>query len=196
MTHPIILASASPYKRRLLERLQLPFTWLDARVDETPGTSETAAGLAERLAQAKALAAAREHPGALVIGADQTAACNGQIFGKPQTRERAIRQIQASSGSDVHFYTSVALATGTRIIDCRRVDTTVSFRSLSPAEITGYVDREPALDCAGSFRWESLGISLFAALQSSDPTALEGLPLIALNEMLINEGINNLLSDS
>jgi len=193
---PLVLASTSPYRRRLLERLQLSFTVATPDVDETPREGEAPATLALRLGKEKALSVAAHHPSALVIGSDQVAALGQTLLGKPGTVELACEQLSLSSGREVTFYTSLALARGSTIVQETCVETCVRFRTLSTLEIEDYVHRESPLDCAGSFRWETLGIALFEQLNSSDPTALEGLPLIALTTLLKKEELNILNSVS
>lgn len=180
---PLVLASGSAYRASLLQRLQLVFTQQATGVDETPGAGETAAALAPRLALAKARAATAGAPAAWCLGADQTADCAGEILGKPGSRAAAAAQLGRMQGQTVVFHTAVALVRGDQ---CHRwVDhTQVEVRRLSPAEIHRYLDREDVLDCAGSFKCEGLGISLFERIESEDPTALIGLPLIALARLL------------
>lgn len=192
MRKSLILASTSAYKKALLSRLQLPFDALDPKVDEAFAPDESASALAERLAREKALSGSYRIPRALVIGADQVASLHGRPFGKPLSREAAMAQLRASSGNSVIFHTAVALAEDGALLEQRTMTTEVVFRDLSDREVERYVSREPALDCAGSFRWESLGITLFSALRGDDPTALEGLPLIALTTMLMNAGLSPL----
>ena len=189
-TDELILASTSPYRRRLLERLQLPFRCAAPGVDETPRAGETPLQLALRLAHAKAAAIAAQQPGAYVIGSDQVACVGATVLGKPGTRERACAQLASCSARTVAFYTAVALVRGSTLLGQRCVHTEVRFRELSDAAIADYVDREQPLDCAGSFRWEGLGICLFSALRSDDPTALEGLPLSATCDLLREAGFS------
>lgn len=187
---PLVLASSSPYRRELLGRLRLPFTVSVPDVDESPWPGEAPAATAERLAVAKAEAVAARHPDALIIGSDQVAYCAGERFGKPGTRDNARRQLRALSGQEVIFHTGLCLLnarSGRRHL--RGVPTEVRFRELSDDEIERYLDLEDALNCAGSARSEGLGISLLEWMRSDDPTALVGLPLIALAEMLRAEGI-------
>lgn len=186
----LILASTSPYRRRLLERLQLPFSCLPPEVEETPLSDERPAALALRLASEKARAVSRSFPAALVIGSDQVAALDGDCLGKPGTTANACGQLRACSGRTVHFHTAVSLARGGQEVELACIDTQVSFRSLTDAQIADYVEREQPLNCAGSFRWEALGIALFTSLKSTDPTALEGLPLIETINMLQRQGIS------
>ena len=181
MTDPtLILASGSPYRKVLLDRLRLPFS--------VPG--EQPAALAVRLAREKALVVAARRPGAIVIGSDQVASLDGEMLRKPGTAELAVDQLKACSGREVGFDTGVCVVepSGRTRTDC--VAVTVHFRSLSDAEIRRYVELDRPLDCAGSFKWESLGITLFERLETDDPTALEGLPLIALSRMLRDAGLD------
>ena len=188
----LILASTSPYRRRLLERLCLPFTCLDPAIEESMRVGESPSERASRLATEKVSAAAQTLRGdAIVIGSDQVACLDTQILHKPVTPTVAERQLAASSGRTVHFWTAVSVWTSPdqpptqRVVPCE-----VKMRVLSAAEITRYVALDEPLDCAGSFKWESLGITLFEAIRTEDPTALEGLPLIALGELLREAGIS------
>ena len=159
--------------------------------DETPLKGELPAATALRLAIAKALSLKRAVPHALIIGADQVADQNGIAIGKPGTRERARAQLSQMRGQTLIFQSGIALLnTGTGRIQSRVVPTTVRFREFSEQEIDNYLDRESALDCAGSAKSEGLGIALIASMQSDDPTALVGLPLIALTDMLLVEGVS------
>lgn len=185
----LILASTSSYRRALLERLQLPFQSVAPEVDETPRAGESAPDLAARLALAKARAVSARHPGALVIGSDQVASLDGQLLGKPLVRQRAREQLRASAGQRVTFYTGVALCRATpAFLSQRVVPFQVDFRPLTDREIDDYLAREAPWDCAGSFKCEGLGIALFERLQGDDPTSLEGLPLIALCQLLDEAG--------
>ncbi|MFC5569520.1 Maf family protein [Lysobacter yangpyeongensis] len=184
----LILASTSAYRRELLARLRLPFDVARPEVDERPLPGETPTYLAERLAIAKARVIAEREPRAFVIGSDQVAELGEQPLGKPGSRDGAIAQLGAMSGREVRFRTAVCVQ---RQGDAPRIamdTTTVRFRSLSLAEIERYVDAEQPLDCAGSFKSEGLGIALFEAIDSSDPTALIGLPLIATARLLREAG--------
>ena len=187
----IVLGSTSRYRAELLRRLLVDFEQAAPGTDETPLPNEAPTVRALRLAIAKAAAVAREYPDALVIGSDQVAELDGLILDKPGTAEHARAQLAASSGREVHFHTALCLL-DTR--DGRRhthVDhTRVRFRALDAAEIARYVEREQPLDCAGSFKCEGLGISLFEAIDNSDPSALIGLPLIALARLLRETGIS------
>ena len=190
---PLILASASRYRRALLERLDLPFEVVPADIDETPHFDEAPIGAAMRLAEAKARAVAERRPGTLVIGSDQIADLDGRHVGKPGTHEAAIAQLKALSGRTVTFHTGVALcdADSGR---CRSklVDVVSTFRPLGETEIEEYLRRERPYDCAGAVRSERLGIVLFERIVSDDPTALIGLPLIALIDLLRAEGVDAL----
>ncbi len=173
----LILASTSRYRAALFQRLGLPFDQAAPNVDETAVAGEDPGVLAARLARAKAAAIALSHPDAVVIGSDQVATLGGHTIGKPGTREAAIAQLSRASGRDVTFLTAVAVHTPGRILQHMDV-TRVAFRTLSTPEIERYVDAEQPLDCAGSFKAEGLGITLFEHLEARDPTGLIGLPLI------------------
>lgn len=186
----LVLASTSPYRRELLARLQIPFESAAPDADESPLHGEAPADTAERLAEAKARAVAGRYPGSLVIGSDQVAYAGDQRFGKPGTRERAAGQLRALSGRVVVFHTGLALLnTASGRCHRRGIPTEVGFRELSDDDIVRYLDREDALNCAGSARSEGLGIALLDYLRGDDPTALIGLPLIALAAMLRAEGV-------
>lgn len=186
----LLLASSSSYRRDLLARLRLPFETALPEVDETPLPVEEPAALARRLAEAKARAVAALTAPAWVIGSDQVADLDGTPLGKPGSRATALAQLRAMSGRTVAFHTAVCLAReGSPPL--RAVDKTlVHFRALSDTEIARYVDAEQPLDCAGSFKSEGLGIGLFEAIESSDPTALVGLPLIATARLLREAGFS------
>lgn len=184
----LILASTSIYRRELLERLRLPFETARPEVDENPRPGESPIALAERLAIAKAGAVAEREPAAFVIGSDQVAELDGRPLGKPGTRDGALAQLGAMSGRAVHFRTAVCVRHGEHAPRLAIDTTTVRFRSLSFAEIERYVDAEQPLDCAGSFKSEGLGITLFDAIETIDPTALIGLPLIATARLLREAG--------
>ncbi len=184
---PLLLASTSRYRRELLERLRLPFHVARPDVDEATAPGEAPAALAARLASLKAAAIAAHHPEAWVIGADQVAEVDGQAIGKPGHREAAITQLTAMSGRAIRFHTALCLLRDQSRHEASDV-TTVRFRTLSAEEIERYVDAEQPFDCAGSFKSEGLGITLFEAIDSQDPTALIGLPLIALSRLLREAG--------
>lgn len=189
MTPPIILASTSLYRRSLLSRLGVQFEWVDPKIDETPSGNETPKNLAVRLAGDKAKAVAGNCPAdSVVIGSDQCAALGSTTIGKPGTAENAHRMLTELSGQTISFYTAVSVLCGARH-HCHLDVTEVRFRELSAVEISRYVEAESPLDCAGAFKCEGLGISLFESINNQDPTALEGLPLIAVARMLRNSGL-------
>jgi septum formation protein len=174
----LILASTSPYRRQLLQRLGLPFDCIAPGVDEARLPDEPAAALASRLARLKAESVAAQHPRALVVGSDQVALRGQDILGKPGTLERCREQLRASSGKEVVFLTAVHVIDGMAGRSESHVDrTVVKFRDLSDAEIDRYIERDQPLDCAGGFKAEALGIALFDRIESVDPTGLTGLPL-------------------
>jgi septum formation protein len=184
----LILASGSPYRRELLARLGLPFKVISPDIDERAEQAPDLAALAERLALLKARAVAAEHPGAVIIGSDQVAECQGRRLGKPGTVERAKEQLASCSGREVMFHTAVAvIASGRELV--RHVPTRVIMKTLTPEAIGTYVERDQPLDCAGAMKSEALGIALTDAITSDDPTALIGLPLIAVSEMLAEVGL-------
>lgn len=184
----LVLASTSPYRRELLARLRLPFDTVRPEVDEAALAGESPTALALRLAVAKAGAVAALHPGTRVIGSDQVADFDGAAVGKPGRRGAAIAQLEAMSGSTVAFRTAVAVASAGSVASA--LDTTVvRFRRLRRAEIERYVDLEQPFDCAGSFKSEGLGITLFESIESRDPTALIGLPLLETIRLLRESGL-------
>jgi septum formation protein len=186
----LVLASTSRHRRALLARLGLPFDVVAPNVDETPLSGESPGPTALRLAEAKARSVAARSAPALVIGSDQVANCDGRAVGKPGDRTRAYAMLSELSGRTVIFHTGIALLDttsgrcATALIDVRS-----TFRSLDDAEISAYLDREEPYDCAGAVKSEGLGIALFEAIESDDPTALIGLPLIALTSMLRDAGV-------
>jgi len=184
----LILASTSVYRRELLARLRLPCEVARPETDETPLPGESPSLLALRLAEAKASDVAARHPAAWVLGSDQVAELHGRPLGKPGGREAAIAQLTAMAGAEVHFRTAVCLARAGQPPRTLLDTTTVRFRTLDSAEIARYVDAEQPFDCAGSFKSEGLGIALFDAIHSQDPTALIGLPLIATARLLRESG--------
>jgi septum formation protein len=187
---PLVLASTSRYRRELLGRLGLPFVVAAPGTDETPLPGERPAATALRLAEAKARSVGAAHPDALVIGSDQVADCEGEPIGKPGNRGGAIAMLLRLSGRTVVFHTGLALL-DTRSGACATalVDVTSSFRDLTLDEIEHYLDREQPFDCAGAVKVETLGIVMFKAVVSDDPTALVGLPLIRLTDMLRDAGV-------
>jgi septum formation protein len=184
MHPPLILASTSVYRRELLQRLRLPFTVQAPHVDETPLPGEAPRALALRLAEAKARAVAADHPGAFVIGSDQVCCCAGTILGKPGGHAAAVAQLQKLRGRESVFHTALALAHPDGSVAVVEVPTLVRMRDLRDAEIESYLRAEQPYDCAGSAKSEGLGITLLEFLRSDDPTALVGLPLIALASLL------------
>jgi len=190
----LILASTSRYRRELLERLRLPFEVRSPEVDETPLPGERPAALAQRLALAKAQAVSVLFPDAVVIGSDQVADLDGEPVGKPGTHERAVAQLRSMRGRSVVFQTAVAVMRGsTGYVGTALAPVTVRFRELGDAEIEHYLQAEQPYDCAGSAKVETLGIALLDAVESDDPTALIGLPLIRTAALLRAAGIDPLL---
>lgn len=189
-TPPLILASSSRYRADLLKRLGLTFSQASPNIDESPLADEHPRQLAARLAAEKARAVADEHPGSLVIGSDQVASLDGVAMGKPGTADKARQQLERCSGKSVHFYTGLCLAGPDADQHSTLVDTfIVHFRPLSTEQIQRYIEKELPLDCAGSFKMEGLGISLFERLEGKDPNTLIGLPLIDLISLLNQRGI-------
>lgn len=187
----LILASTSRYRQELLARLRLPFDAMAPHVDEAALPGEAPAALAERLALAKARAVAAQHPGAIVIGSDQVADLAGEAMGKPGTHDAAAAQLRRMSGREVVFQTAVAVvAPGIAAIE--RAEVRVRVRELSDAAIEAYLRADTPYDCAGSAKVESLGIALLDAVESDDPTALIGLPLIRTCALLRRAGLEPL----
>lgn len=181
---PIVLASSSSYRRELLTRLQLPFTCHSPDIDETPQANESAQALVQRLALSKARALAQHYPQHIIIGSDQVAVLDGKIIGKPLHAEGATQQLSAASGRSLVFLTGLTVIdTRTQIEQVDLVPFTVHFRTLNAAQIQRYIAAEQPFDCAGSFKSEGLGVSLFQATEGSDATSLVGLPLIRLCDM-------------
>lgn len=186
----LILASSSAYRRELLGRLQLPFEAIAPDIDETPHPDETPEATALRLAREKAAAVALQNPGALVIGSDQVATLDGIQIGKPGDHVRALAQLQMMRGRRVVFHTALCLWDGRAgTAQVENVQVFVTFRDLPDAELDAYLRIEQPYDCAGSAKNEGLGIALLERIDSSDPTALTGLPLIALTGMLRRAGM-------
>ncbi len=184
---PLILASGSKYRMQLLSRLKISFIAVPSDTDETPLPAEKPGTLAGRLAEAKARALAPRFADHWILGCDQVAVAEGGLFGKPGDPERAAEQLRALAGRAAQFITAMALIKNDRVLRAADI-TTVRFRALSDEEIRRYVTAEPALDCAGSFKSEGLGITLFEEMVSRDPTALIGLPLIGLSKLLREAG--------
>ncbi len=189
----LILASTSRYRRELLERLRLPFDVVSPEVDETPLPDEAPSTLALRLARAKADAVAAQYPRAIVIGSDQVADLDGQTIGKPLTHERAQQQLRRMSGRAVTFQTAVAVVRrNAGYARALLAPVRVQFRELGEAQIERYLRTEQPYDCAGSARSEALGIALLSSIESDDPTALVGLPLIRTCTLLREAGLDPL----
>lgn len=190
----LILASSSAYRRELLSRLQLPFEVMAPDIDETPLSGEQPETTALRLAREKASAVARQAPGAIVIGSDQVATLDGEQIGKPGDHPRALAQLQKMRGRRVVFHTALCVwdsracaLTGPAQLE--NIQTIVTFRDLPDAELDAYLRIEQPYDCAGSAKNEGLGIAILERIDSSDPTALTGLPMIALSAMLRKAGV-------
>lgn len=187
----LVLASTSPYRRELLARLGVPFATVAPEVDETPHPGESPAATAERLSLAKARAVAQQFPDALIIGSDQVALLEGQQLGKPGTHDKAVAQLQSMRGKALEFHTALTLlnarsgSTQTATVLVRLV-----MRDYSDAQIEAYLKKDQPYNCCGSAKSESLGIGLIARFETEDPTALVGLPLIKLTEMLAHEGLD------
>jgi len=193
MAPRLILASTSRYRRELLERLHLPFEVQTPKVDESPLDGEAPGAMANRLALAKARAVAKDHPDAVVIGSDQVAELDGRPIGKPHSHERAVVQLRSMSGRRVVFHTAVAVVRLDRdFARCMLAPITVTFRRLGDDENEHYLHIDQPYDCAGSAKCEGLGIALLSAIDSDDPTALIGLPLIRTCALLREAGIDPL----
>lgn len=189
----LVLASSSPYRRSLLKRLGLEFTCDAPQIDETAQKNELPRDLVSRLAGQKARVVAARQPQAIVIGSDQIAVNNQQILGKPGNHERAFAQLSACAGKTVQFLTAVCVISPLKPLAQSALDlTTVRFRALDDVDIHHYLQREQPYDCAGSFKVEGLGITLFESVSSDDPSALTGLPLIKLCELLRQAGCDPL----
>jgi septum formation protein len=187
----LVLASTSPYRKELLARLGVPFETVAPKVDETPLPGELPDATAERLSLAKARAVVKQFPGALIIGSDQVALLEGRQLGKPGTHDKAVAQLQSMRGKTLEFHTALTLlnalsgATQTATVPVRLV-----MRDYSDAQIEAYLKKDQPYNCCGSAKSESLGIGLIARFETEDPTALVGLPLIKLTEMLAREGLD------
>jgi septum formation protein len=193
----LVLASTSRYRRALLAQLGLPFETAAPDTDETPLPGETPSATALRLAAAKARSVADRHPGALIVGSDQVADCAGRPIGKPGSHERAVEQLRALSGRTVVFHTGLALLdAASGHCDTAMVDVRSRFRVLAPTEIEDYLRRDQPYDCAASVKSDALGIALFERIDSDDPSALVGLPLIRLTGMLRAAGVAILARDA
>jgi len=186
----LILASSSPFRQQLLQRLNVTFECVSPDIDESAVHGEAPETQVMRLARNKAHAVAARHPDTLIVGSDQLASCAGQVFGKPGGHQRAILQLRQMAGESLYFHTGLCLLnsrTGREQLDC--VVYRVSFRCYTDAEIERYLSAEQPYNCSGSFRSEGLGISLVESMQGPDPSALIGLPLIRLADMLRQEGL-------
>ncbi|CAK9884682.1 MAG: Maf-like protein YceF [Candidatus Erwinia impunctatus] len=190
---PLVLASGSASRKALMEKLSLPFVTASPDIDESPHTDESPASLVIRLAEAKARAVAANFPQQLIVGSDQVCVINDKIIGKPLTTANAIAQLQAASGQKITFFTGLALldARSNTLSSCCE-EYRVHFRHLTDREVIHYIQQEQPLSCAGSFKAEGLGITLFSALEGRDPNTLVGLPLIALCDMLRQSGCDPL----
>jgi septum formation protein len=193
LTSPrLILGSSSKYRKELLSRLQIPFDVMVPDIDETPHNGETPETTALRLAQEKAMEIAGRAPNALIIGSDQVATMNGEQIGKPGSHEIALIQLQKMRGNKVIFHTALCLLDNRKepaVVQIKNVQTFVTFRNLPDTELDNYLKIEQPYDCAGSAKNEGLGIALIEKIESTDPTALTGLPLIALTTMLRHAGV-------
>ncbi len=193
--HRLILASSSPYRKELLSRLRFPFETMVPNIDETAHVDETPPTTALRLAKNKAAVIASHAPGALIIGSDQVATLDGEQIGKPGNHDNALRQLQKMRGRSVIFHSALCLLDSRKhpeedaAIQLENVTTLVTFRNLSDQELDAYLRIEQPYDCAGSAKNEGLGIALIEKIESTDPTALTGLPLIALSTMLRRAGM-------
>jgi len=191
MQHPLILASSSPFRQSLLQKFNLPFSTFSPDIDETPHPKETPQALVARLSEHKARAAVQHFSQGLVIGSDQVAVFNQQILGKPHNKANAIKQLSLFSGNTVTFLTGLCVYD----IQSNKTKTlvepfNVTFRTLSQGQISAYCDAEQPYNCAGSFKSEGLGICLFEKLSGDDPNSLIGLPLIKLNQLLAECGLD------
>jgi len=187
----IVLASTSPFRQQLLEKLNIEFSVASPNIDERRLENEQASDLVKRLAEDKAKAVAQQYPDALIIGSDQVAVLHNEILGKPNTHDNAVTQLKNASGQRVNFLTGLCLYNSrTHHTQLTCVPFTVVFRSLTDTQIERYLQTEKPYNCAGSFKSEGLGIALFEKLEGDDPNALIGLPLIELVKMLEKEGID------
>ena len=190
LTHDLILASSSPFRRELLERLQLPFSVVSPDVDETALANELPEQTSLRLAQVKARKIAQSHPNSLIIGCDQVATLDGLQIGKPGNHQNAVKQLMLMRGRSVVFHSALCLYNASsQTMQAEVVPFTVQFRQLTPSQIENYLLKEQPYQCAGSAKSEGLGIAIISSMQGNDPNALIGLPLIRLIAMLENEGV-------
>jgi MAF protein len=187
----IVLGSTSPFRKTILEKLQLPFICAKPDIDESQLKNESASSLVERLAIEKARAVAPEHPNAFIIGSDQVALCDGKIIGKPHNFKNAVKQLTSFSKKSITFYTGLCVFDSQKNVPVSLVETyTVHFNSLTLNDITNYLNVERPFNCAGSFKSEGLGICLFNRLEGDDPNTLIGLPLIKLVALLKQQGFD------
>ncbi len=192
-TNNIVLASSSPYRRQLLQKLGLEFSWAAPAIDESPRPGESPTKLVLRLAEQKAKALSKDYPNHLIIGSDQIATLDNQIIGKPHTHGAAVSQLEAFNNREITFFTSACIYNSRTGRAQMRIDSyKVKFRKLTRIQIESYLLKEQPYDCAGSFKSEGLGICLFERMEGKDPNTLVGLPLIELTQMLIEEGIDPL----
>ena len=196
MSDPLILGSSSPYRAQALRSLGLVFTQISPNVDETPRSNESPKALAARLAETKAVGIAQQHAGAIVIGSDQVGFCSGRLLSKPGSKANAIAALRQNAGRTATFYTGLVCARQdlagtlhTRLDVCK---TELKFRLLTDEQVTRYVEYDDPVDVAGAFKAESLGIALFDYIRADDPSALIGLPLIALTRQLQSFGVDPL----
>ena len=186
----LVLASTSPFRKQLLDKLHLPYETDSADVDESPLANEDIEAMVKRLAEAKARAVADKYPDSLIIGSDQSAVLNNQPLTKPGGFDKAFQQLKQASGKKIIFQTGLCLLnTSTNEVQVACVPYTVVFKNLTDEQITNYLKQEQPYNCAGSFKSEALGIALFERFEGEDPNALIGLPLIKLVEMLTNQGM-------
>lgn len=188
--YQLVLASTSPFRQEILKKLQISFITAKPDCDETPISGETPQELVMRLAETKAKSCVVEQP-SLVIGSDQVCVIDGEIIGKPHTREKAIKQLSRQSGKSITFYTGITVWNSeTQQADTRLDTFIVHFRDLTEQKIISYVEKEEPYWCAGSFKCEGLGIALFKQMEGKDPNTLIGLPLIDLVDMLDAQGVS------
>ncbi|PKI16107.1 Maf family protein [Colwellia sp. 12G3] len=193
----LVLGSTSPFRKTILEKLQLPFHCAKPNIDETALKGESPQALVERLAIEKAKAVTSEYPNALIIGSDQVAVCEGEILGKPHSFDNAVIQLSKFSGKSIIFYTGLCVYDSEKDKAIALVEPfTVHFNQLSPKDIENYLNAEQPYNCAGSFKSEGLGICLFNKLEGDDPNTLIGLPLIKLVALLKQQGIDVLAEQS
>jgi septum formation protein len=188
---PLVLASTSPYRKDVLERLRISYQTYAPEIDETPLPDESPTTLVTRLAELKARSAQSAYPKALIIGSDQIAVIGHKILGKPGTHEQAVKQLNEASGKRVDFLTGLCLFNSdTNQAQTDVIQFSVTFRELTQTQIENYLHLDKPYNCSGSFKSEGLGIALLSKMEGNDPTAIIGLPLIRLVQMLENEGVS------